>query len=38
VEFGWSADADDLERFARAIGPFGVDPYFDSIPGHEFAP
>jgi taurine dioxygenase len=25
---------DDLERFAQAIGPFGPDPYFESIPGH----
>ena len=24
----------DIERFASAIGPFGVDPYFDAIPGH----
>ncbi|RPH47238.1 MAG: TauD/TfdA family dioxygenase, partial [Lysobacterales bacterium] len=24
----------DIERFARTIGPFGVDPYFDSVPGH----
>jgi len=24
----------DLERFAQTIGPFGVDPYFESIPGH----
>ncbi len=24
----------DLERFAQAIGPFGPDPYFESIPGH----
>ena len=24
----------DLERFAAAIGPFGPDPYFESIPGH----
>ena len=24
----------DLERFAAAIGPFGVDPYFESVPGH----
>jgi taurine dioxygenase len=23
-----------IERFASAIGPFGVDPYFDSVPGH----
>jgi len=25
---------DDLERFASTIGPFGPDPYFESIPGH----
>ena len=25
---------DDLERFAQSIGPFGPDPYFESIPGH----
>jgi taurine dioxygenase len=25
---------DDLERFARTIGPFGPDPYFEAIPGH----
>ena len=24
-----------LERFATTIGPFGVDPYFESIPGHS---
>ncbi len=24
----------DLERFAQSIGPFGPDPYFESIPGH----
>lgn len=24
----------DIERFACAIGPFGVDPYFHAIPGH----
>lgn len=24
----------DIERFARNIGPFGVDPYFEAIPGH----
>ncbi|MGA1372437.1 MAG: TauD/TfdA dioxygenase family protein [Pseudomonadales bacterium] len=24
----------DLERFAETIGPFGVDPYFRSVPGH----
>lgn len=25
---------DDLEHFAATIGPFGNDPYFDSVPGH----
>ena len=25
---------DDLERFATTIGPFGIDPYFGSVPGH----
>jgi taurine dioxygenase len=25
---------DDLERFALTIGPYGPDPYFESIPGH----
>ena len=25
---------EDLERFAATIGPFGVDPYFGSVPGH----
>lgn len=25
---------DDLERFASAIGPYGPDPYFESIPDH----
>jgi taurine dioxygenase len=25
---------EDLERFARTIGPFGVDPYFHAVPGH----
>jgi taurine dioxygenase len=25
---------DDLERFAQTLGPFGVDPYFGSVPGH----
>ena len=24
----------DIERFAGAIGPFGIDPYFEAIPGH----
>lgn len=25
---------DDLERFALTIGPYGVDPHFESVPGH----
>ena len=25
---------DDLERFATTVGPFALDPYFQSIPGH----
>lgn len=25
---------EDIERFARSLGPFGVDPYFESVPGH----
>lgn len=25
---------DQLESFALAIGPFGVDPFFESVPGH----
>jgi taurine dioxygenase len=25
---------EDIERFALSVGPFGVDPYFDSIPDH----
>jgi taurine dioxygenase len=25
---------EDIERFACTIGPFGIDPYFDSVPGH----
>ena len=29
-----SLELADLERFARSIGPFGVDPYFGSVPGH----
>jgi taurine dioxygenase len=31
---GQSMALDDLERFAQTLGPFGVDPYFDSVPGH----
>jgi taurine dioxygenase len=29
-----SMGVEDLERFATTIGPFGPDPYFESIPGH----
>ncbi len=25
---------EDLERFALTIGPYGQDPYFESVPGH----
>jgi taurine dioxygenase len=25
---------DDLERYAATVGPYGPDPYFESIPGH----
>lgn len=25
---------EDLERFALCIGPYGQDPYFESVPGH----
>lgn len=25
---------EDLERFALSVGPYGVDPYFVSVPGH----
>ena len=31
---GQDLAVDDIERFARTIGPFGVDPYFEAIPGH----
>jgi taurine dioxygenase len=31
---GQSLSLTDLERFALTIGPFGIDPYFDSVPGH----
>ena len=27
-------ELEDLERFAATIGPFGTDPYFDSVPDH----
>jgi taurine dioxygenase len=27
-------EIEDIERFARTIGPYGVDPYFDAIAGH----
>jgi taurine dioxygenase len=29
-----SLSLEDLERFAAALGPDGLDPYIDSIPGH----
>lgn len=29
-----SMTIEDLERFALTLGPFGIDPYFDAIPGH----
>lgn len=29
-----SMSVEDLERFATTVGPFGPDPYFESIPGH----
>ena len=25
---------EDIERFALTIGPYGSDPFFESIPGH----
>ena len=31
---GQELSLDDLERFAARLGPFGVDPYFGSVPGH----
>jgi len=31
---GQSMSLDDLERFAATLGPFGIDPYFGSVPGH----
>jgi taurine dioxygenase len=27
-------EIEHIERFASCVGPFGVDPYFDAIPGH----
>ncbi len=27
-------DLPALERFAQQVGPFGVDPYFEAVPGH----
>lgn len=27
-------EIEDIERFAATVGPFGSDPYFDSVPGH----
>lgn len=29
-----SMTIEDLERFALTLGPFGIDPFFDAIPGH----
>ncbi len=31
---GQGLEIEDIERFARTIGPFGVDPFFEAIPGH----
>ncbi len=31
---GQDLDLHDLERFALQIGPYGQDPYFESVPGH----
>jgi taurine dioxygenase len=31
---GQDLAVEDIERFARSIGPFGVDPFFIPIPGH----
>ena len=31
---GQTLSVDELERFAATIGPFGQDPFFESIPGH----
>jgi len=31
---GQDLSLDELELFATTIGPFGVDPYFGSVPGH----
>jgi len=31
---GQDLSVEDIERFALTLGPFGVDPYFASIPGH----
>lgn len=27
-------EIEDIERFAATVGPFGHDPYFESVPGH----
>lgn len=27
-------EIEDIERFAATVGPFGNDPYFESVPGH----
>jgi taurine dioxygenase len=31
---GQHLEVEDIEHFAQTIGPFGVDPYFEAIPGH----
>lgn len=31
---GQTMEVEDIERFALTIGPFGSDPFFESIPGH----
>lgn len=31
---GQALAVEDIERFAATLGPFGVDPYFEAIPGH----
>jgi taurine dioxygenase len=31
---GQDLQLEHIERFAESIGPFGVDPYFGSVPGH----
>jgi len=34
AEAGTLEPLEDLERFAPLIGPYGPDPYFESVPGH----